>query len=241
MRSLLVSKSVKKSSNKVAVIAAHPDDEVLGCGATMAKHAKAGDEVHVLILTEGLRSRDNMQPPKNLCDAINTLKRATKKANDILGVASLLLHSFPDNRLDGIELLEIVRVIENFINQHQPNIVYTHHVGDVNIDHRQTNQAVITACRSQPNHPVKRLLFFEIASSTEWQPPSALNSFQPNWFVDVTHTLALKCEALKAYKSEMRAWPHARSIKALEHLARWRGSIVGTEAAESFMLGRTIE
>lgn len=222
----------------VLVIAAHPDDEVLGCGATIAKHVQQGDMVHSLILAEGTTSRALNHNREQWESELSELAVAAHKASKILGTASVTLHKFPDNRMDGCELLDVVKMIEQAIDQHQPEIVYTHHCGDVNIDHRRTHEAVITACRPVPGHPVKSLLFFEIPSSTEWQTPGSAPIFAPNWFVDVTDTLALKLKALEAYQSEMRPWPHPRSLQAVELLARWRGTSVGVEASEAFVLGR---
>ncbi|EKD71457.1 MAG: hypothetical protein ACD_46C00181G0022 [uncultured bacterium] len=231
----------KKIAKTVAVIAAHPDDEILGCGATIAKHIKNGDEVHVLILAEGLTSRLPKRDRDVIAEELNLLAVSAKEANDYLGVSSLNLHNFPDNRMDSLELINIVKVIENFISKYKPQVVYTHHCGDVNIDHRLVSQSVVVACRPIPNSVVERILFFEVASSTEWQPQSAFPSFHPNWFVDVTQTLDQKLAALVIYKDEMRSWPHPRSVQALEHLARWRGSTVGVEAAEAFILGRNTD
>jgi LmbE family N-acetylglucosaminyl deacetylase len=146
----------------------------------------------------------------------------------------------PDNRLDGVELLDVVRHIEAFVQRHRPSLLLTHHSGDVNIDHRLVHDAVISACRPQPGHPVKELLFFEVPSSTEWRPSGSLNSFNPNYFVDITKALPKKLEALNAYAEELRAFPHPRSIKAITALAQWRGAMVGVEAAEAFMLGRKL-
>ncbi|NEQ36718.1 MAG: PIG-L family deacetylase [Okeania sp. SIO3I5] len=225
---------------KVLVIAAHPDDEVLGCGATIAKHALRGDVVHVLILAEGITSRD-LQPDREKRNyELSALAEVPREAAKILGAASVELHNFPDNRLDSCNLLDIVKVVEQAIDKHQPEIIYTHHRGDLNIDHCYVHQAVVTATRPLPNRSVKTLLFFEIASSTEWQTPYSAPIFAPNWFVDVSDTISLKLKALEAYQSEMRPWPHARSIIALEHLAHWRGATIGVEAAEAFMLGRNI-
>ena len=117
-------------------------------------------------------------------------------------------------------------------------MVYSHWIGDVNIDHRRIHEAVVAACRPQPGHPVESLLFFEVASSTEWQTPGSAPAFQPNWFVDISATLDTKLAALAAYQAELRDWPHPRSTRGVEHLARWRGSTVGCEAAEAFVLGR---
>lgn len=224
--------------NKVLVVAAHPDDEVLGCGATIAKHRQAGDEVHVVILAEGLTSRGDTG--QDFSEDLTRLRASAEKAHRILGSSSLELQRLPDNRMDSVDLLDIVKVVEAAIAQRQPSIVYTHHGGDLNIDHQKTHEAVLTACRPQPNGLVKKLLFFEVASSTDWQSYQSA-PFVPNWFVDISSTLPLKMQALQAYQSEMRAWPHARSIEALEHLAKWRGASVGVNAAEAFMLGRQID
>jgi LmbE family N-acetylglucosaminyl deacetylase len=228
---------MKKS---VLVVAAHPDDEVLGCGATMALHKRRGDRVHVLILAEGLTSRDPERNRNRQSAGLQALAQSARKANKILGVQSLTLGSFPDNRMDSIDRLDVIKAIEASIAKVKPSVVYSHHAGDVNIDHRIVHDAVVAACRPQPGHPVKQMLFFEVASSTEWRPPKSAVAFQPNWFVDVSSTLQKKLTALNAYKTEMRSWPHARSIKALEHLARWRGASIGTSAAEAFILGRRI-
>jgi LmbE family N-acetylglucosaminyl deacetylase len=233
-------KRIGPAKESVLVIAAHPDDEALGCGATMAKHAAAGRDVHVLILAEGLTSRGQKRDRKAASAGLGALGRAARKANGILGAASVSLSAFPDNRMDGVDRLDVVKVVESAIAAHRPSLVYTHHGGDVNIDHRVIHDAVIAACRPQPGHPVRTLLFFEVASSTEWQASPALPAFRPDWFEDVSGTLALKLEALQAYGAEMRPWPHARSIRALEHLARWRGASIGVEAAEAFMVGRHI-
>lgn len=224
----------------VLVIAAHPDDEVLGCGGAIAKHTQQGDIVHVLILAEGATSRNPQRDRKKLQNELSTLAEAAHQASEILGVTSLKLHDFPDNRMDGCDLLDIIKVIEQEIVKYQPEIIYTHHIGDVNIDHRRIHQAVVTATRPIPSSTVKTLLFFEVASSTEWQTPGSAPAFTPNWFVDISQTLSLKLEALAAYEFEMRSWPHARSIEALEHLAHWRGASVGVEAAEAFILGRRL-
>jgi LmbE family N-acetylglucosaminyl deacetylase len=228
-------------SKSVVVIAAHPDDEVLGCGATIASHVKNGDQVHVLILAEGLTSRGAKHQSEQFKPELSALRKAAEEANSILGSRSLLLKNFPDNRMDGVERLDIIKEIEDFIGLYNPQVVYTHHAGDVNIDHRCIHDAVIAACRPMPNKNLFSLLFFEVASSTEWRPPASGFAFSPNWYVNISSTLSLKIAALKAYQSEMRDWPHARSIQAIEHLAKWRGATVGVDAAEAFVLGRYIQ
>jgi len=226
---------------QVLVIAAHPDDEVLGCGGTMACHADQGDEVHLVILAEGVTSRDERGDGDALSEELATLADCTRRSSKVLGVKSILLHNFPDNRMDSLDQLDINKFVEKLIHEFQPEILYTHHVGDVNIDHRKIHEAVVTTCRPIPgNHQVETILFFETQSSTEWQPPGSSIPFVPDWFVDITDTFDQKLAALKKYESEMRPWPHARSIKAVEHLARWRGANIGVEAAEAFKLGRRL-
>ena len=227
-------------SKSVLVIAAHPDDEVLGCGGTIARHAEAGDQVQVLIVAEGATSRLQQRDRGQASDELSALGQAARKAGAILGVAGVELLDCPDNRLDSLDRLDLIKLIEVRMERHQPQVVYVHHAGDVNVDHRRLHEAVITACRPTPGQPVRRLLSFEVASSTEWQPPGSAPPFQPNWFVDITAQWPRKRDALAAYASEMRAWPHARSIEALEHLARWRGAQVGVEAAEAFCLLRNL-
>jgi N-acetylglucosamine malate deacetylase 1 len=229
-------------SQNVLVVAAHPDDEILGCGGTIAKHVKKGDKVHCIILAEGITSRDKIRNRELHQRELEELGIAAQKANQILGVHTLRLLDFPDNRMDSVDRLDIIKVVEDLINEFKPDIVYTHHIGDVNIDHRRIHEAVITACRPIPgNHFVKQILFFETASSTEWMTPGSAPAFSPNWYVDISETLELKLDALRAYECEMREWPHARSVEALKYLAYWRGANIGVHAAEAFILGRNIE
>ena len=224
----------------ILVVAAHPDDEVLGCGGTIARHADAGDLVQVLIVAEGATSRQGQRDRTEAIEELTSLAQAAQKASTILGAVGVDLMDLPDNRLDSIDRLDLIKQIEERIARHQPEAVYLHHAGDVNVDHRRLHEAVVTACRPVPGQTVRRLLSFEVASSTEWQPPGSAPAFHPNWFVDISSQLERKCLALEAYASEMRPWPHARSLKSLEHLARWRGAQVGVEAAEAFCLLRQI-
>jgi LmbE family N-acetylglucosaminyl deacetylase len=224
----------------VLIIAAHPDDEVLGCGGTIAKHVQNGDSVHVVILAEGVTSRDKVRQRENRAGELSQLEQAAHEAGWILGVRSVELYDFPDNRMDAVDLLDVVKVIETIIDKYKPDMVYAHHAGDVNVDHRIVHQAVVTACRPLPGQCVKTLLFFEIPSSSEWQTPGSAPAFLPNYFVDISGCLDRKLRALKAYEGEMRSWPHPRSIEAVEHLARWRGNSVGVQAAEGFVLGRKL-
>jgi len=225
---------------KYLIISAHPDDEVLGCGGSIVKWSKDGNEVHVLIMAEGVTSRDKHRDREHRTEDLSRLAQSANQGADILGVKSVELLNYPDNRMDSVDLLDVVKVVEKKIEELKPNVVVTHHAGDLNIDHRIIHQAVITACRPQPGHPVRSILSFEVPSATEWQSSDYGLNFMPNWFEDITDTLHLKMKALEAYQSEMRSWPHARSLKAVEHLARWRGASVGCEAAETFMLIKKI-
>lgn len=221
----------------ILVVAAHPDDEVLGCGGTLAHWAEKGHDIHILQIADGEGSRSSVTPDPYL---LEQRLSAAKKAGDTLGCSSVESLNLPDNQLDTLPLLDLVRQIETFILRIAPRIVLTHHCGDVNIDHRLVHEAVVTACRPQPNHPVHELWFFEVASSTEWRPAGTFTPFIPNIFVDISTTLPQKLAALGAYASELRDYPHPRSIKATEALAHWRGASAGLVAAEAFILGRKI-
>lgn len=220
----------------ILVVAAHPDDETLGCGGMIARMSSLGHKAHVLLLADGVGAR-NGATDRTRQERLN----AAKTANARLGSASVEMLAMPDNRMDGLELLDIVKLVETRIERYRPSMVLTHHAGDVNIDHRIVHDAVIAATRPQPGHPVKTLLFFETPSSTEWRPPNSGAFFQPNWFCDISAFLSSKLAALSAYDEELRPFPHPRSLQAVEHLARWRGAGVGVEAAEAFILGRFLD
>ena len=229
-----------KKNIKILVIAAHPDDEVLGCGGSMSKWVNNGSDVNILILSEGATSRNAVRNRDNYKDELSDLSRDANKSAKILGVKSIQLFDLPDNRLDSLDLLDIVKIIENKINELKPEVIVTHHLADLNVDHQLIHKATITACRPMPNTCVKKILSFEVPSSTEWQSASNSNHFVPNYFEDISNTIKVKLKALKAYDSEMRKWPHSRSIKSVESLARWRGASVGLEAAEAFTIIREI-
>jgi len=218
----------------ILVVAAHPDDEVLGCGGYIASRVKSGDEVVVTFVSDGVTSRDG-----NLgIEEIEARRHAARSAAKVLGVKDVSFGDFPDNKLDSVPILDVIKTIEAVVNRVQPSIVVTHFGGDLNIDHRIVNQAVLTVCRPTANQVVKQLMFFEVPSSTEWQLPIEGEAFVPNWFEDISQTLGLKVEALNMYKYELREWPHPRSVRAVEHLAHWRGASCGVDAAEAFVFGR---
>jgi LmbE family N-acetylglucosaminyl deacetylase len=220
----------------ILAICAHPDDEVLGCGGTLARHAAAGDQVAVCFMTDGEAARTTVA-------ADNALNRqlAAKAAASVLGVQIADFGKFPDNRLDTIALLDLARHVEKLALEHQPDIVYTHHGGDLNVDHRLTFQAVLTAFRPLcASGAVESIISFEVSSSTEWSSPEIGLSFVPNHFVDISRTLDRKISAMECYRQEMRSPPHPRSANALRALAAWRGAASGIDAAEAFVLVRRI-
>jgi LmbE family N-acetylglucosaminyl deacetylase len=221
-------------------VAAHPDDEVLGCGGTMARLAEEGWQVHVLILAEGATSRAAVRDREGYQAELSDLARAAQAASAALGLAGVRLLGFPDNRMDGVELLDVVKHVEEEIARLKPQRIYTHHRDDLNVDHRIVHDAVSAATRPQPGACVREVLTFEVPSATEWRLAGSGQPFVPNVFVDIVRTLEKKRRALAAYSGEMRLFPHARSIEALEHLARWRGASVGMAAAEAFQLARSL-
>lgn len=226
--------------NTALTVAAHPDDEVLGCGGTMARLAEEGWQVHVLILAEGATSRAAARDRAGYQAELSDLARAAQAAAAALGIAGVRLLAFPDNRMDGVELLDVVKQVEAEIARLKPKRIYTHHRDDLNIDHRVVHDAVSAAVRPQPATCVREVLTFEVPSATEWRLAGSGLPFVPNVFVDIAHTLDKKRRALEAYAGEMRPFPHARSIEALENLARWRGASVGMTAAEAFQLARAL-
>jgi LmbE family N-acetylglucosaminyl deacetylase len=217
----------------ILVVAAHPDDEVLGAGATLARHAKAGDAIAVLILATGLDSRGAATT-----EAHRGLRHQAEKAAAILGVTNVHFAGFPDNRMDTVALLDVVKAIEDFAARVTPEIVYTHHARDLNIDHEITARAVATAFRPIPGAPTKRLLAFDVPSATDWNP-SAM-PFAPSVFIDAGATLETKLKAMACYEGELRPFPHARSLEAIRARAVAWGTHVGLPAAEPFEMLREI-
>jgi LmbE family N-acetylglucosaminyl deacetylase len=224
-------------SKSILVVAAHPDDEVLGCGGAIARWVNEGCTVHVAFLADGVTSREADAGAH--ATELAARRAASRAACNILGVTSVSFGDHPDNQLDTVSLLTLSKEVSALVETHRPELVLTHHAGDLNVDHRQAHEAVATACRPQPGHVVKRILCFEVASSTGWRLDPQ-HAFHPNVFVDITSTLEKKLDGLRAYDVEMRKWPHARSVAAAEHLARWRGATVGVAAAEAFALARDL-
>ena len=226
---------LKKTTSHILVVVAHADDEVLGCGATIAKHTANGDTVSLLVMADGVSSRISMINSEQ-----QNRDNALTQSCNILGISNYHCLNFPDNKLDTIAMLTLTKAIESIIEKYQPERIYTHFSGDLNIDHQKTNQAVMTATRPQPEHCVKSILCFEVPSSTEWRFEQQY-SFQPNFFKDVTGYESIKLKALYAYQEELRAAPHARSIENLTHLMQVRGATIGCSFAEAFSVARITE
>jgi len=222
------------ASKIILVIAAHADDEALGCGGTIARHAAEGDHVHAIFMADGVNSRINSTD-----DDLSRREEAARKAHKILGLQRVEYLKFGDNRMDSVPLLKIVRALESLICTISPQIIYTHHYGDLNLDHRITHDAVMTACRPFPDSTVREIFAFEVLSSTEWATPCKA-PFLPNVFFDISEFLDLKLQALHEYRLEMRPFPHSRSIEHAKALACHRGHSVGLYAAEAFMSLRQI-
>ncbi len=223
---------------KVLVFAAHPDDEILGCGGTLAAHSIKKNKVQIVFFTDGESAR--FAKKKNQ-KKIDNRKESAIKVSKLLKAKRPIFNNFPDNQLDTIPFLKVVKFVEKNIKKFKPDIIYTHFPHDLNIDHRIVSKAVITACRPQKKNKVRNLLFFEIPSSTEWKIDFKKGTlFSPNWFENITYTYKIKIKALKIYKQELRKWPHPRSIKGVQSLAKWRGATAGYHFAEAFVLGRKI-
>jgi len=218
----------------VMVIAAHADDEALGCGGTMARLAAEGAQIHVVFMADGVHSRKGSSQ-----NHLKLRREAAEKAQKILGSERGHFLNLPDNQMDQVPFLKIVQKLETLIEKYKPKVIFTHFYGDLNVDHRITQQAVMTACRPQPKCGVKEIYGFEIVSSTEWSTPQE-TSFSPNVHVDITQFFASKVRALEAYAEEMRAAPHTRCLNHVEALAKHRGYSAGFEYAEAFVAYRIL-
>jgi len=212
----------------VLIVAPHALDEVLGCGGTMAAHSVAGDTVHVLVLCGDGTGHDGKR------------REAGAAAAEILGVESYRYCGIVENRSDALPIGSVVGMIESAVQELQPQTIYVSHGGNLNIDHQSAFRATATALRPVPGNPVKRFFGYEVASSTDWAPPGFGQPFHPTHFVDISQTLDKKLLALEAYGVDMRPEPHARSIPAIDRLARVRGASVGLAAAEAFVVYRSL-
>ncbi|MBI2075735.1 MAG: PIG-L family deacetylase [Candidatus Aenigmarchaeota archaeon] len=224
---------------KILVVAAHPDDETIGAGGTIINHINKGDEVHILILGEGVTSRYEKRELANPGELVK-LKNDFKDCMKILNVKNFYFCDMPDNRFDQIDMLDVTKIVEKYIEKIRPAVIYTHHFGDLNIDHRITHDAVVVAARPV-RFDVKKILCFETVSSTDFASYTRQNIFVPNYFVDITKTLNKKLLALEKFRGEIKEPPHPRSIKNIKMLAHLRGSFINRKYAEAFSVVRVVE
>lgn len=220
----------------VLCIAAHPDDEVLGVGGTLARHA-TDRSVHVCILSDGVTSR--YEDGEAADEEIRRRRDRASKACETLG-ATVSFYGFPDNSFDTVPLLDIVQTIEAEVEDHDPEIVYTHHYGDLNVDHELACRATITATRPLTDSSVERVLAYETLSSSEWSIPDSRNAFQPTSFVDVSGYIDQKLEALAVYENELRDPPHPRTVETVRKNAEVWGAKAGMQVAEPFDVLREV-
>lgn len=224
---------------RILVIAAHPDDEILGMGGTIAKYVSKGDEVALLIVTDGSTSQYKDDP--GLDEIIENKKKETEKAAQIIGISHIYYGNLPDMKLDVTPHTEVNRVIEDVVDNFKPSVVYTHFEGDINKDHQCVYQSTMVACRPVSGQTVQEVYSYSVPSSTEWNPQNTKNIFTPNIFIDINGEFAdKKYAAMGAYHTELREYPHPRSIETLKIFDKAVGLQVGLECAESFVSHRII-
>ncbi|ASY21915.1 GlcNAc-PI de-N-acetylase [Candidatus Planktophila dulcis] len=216
------------SNEEVLVIAAHPDDETLGMGGTIHKLGLLGSRVRVVFLSDGVNSREDIR------ESLVSRRTAATKALKILNCSDVYFCDYPDNSMDSVTLIDIVKTIEDSINDFSPTVLFTHFPHDLNVDHRITGQACLVAARPKVNCKIKSLLFFEVQSSTEWN--FGASQFKPNMFVDITESFEVKMKALREYQVEIEAFPEARSFAGIEARSMVRGVTVGVSNAEAFQI-----
>ena len=229
-------------NKKILVVVAHPDDELLGLGATMHKLiSEYNCQIRAVILGEGITSRSGERDPERWKEELKIHKQNIELARTAIGYESVGIYNFPDNRFDSVALLDIVKVIEKEKDSFKPEIIFTHHGGDLNIDHQRTFEAVITATRPMNDEKVNTILTFETPSGTEWIASTEPRRFIPNLYIEVSEKdLDAKINGMECYEFEKRIYPHPRSPKALKILAQQRGIIVGKKYAEAFNLIRSV-
>ena len=229
-------------NKRIMIVVAHPDDELLGLGATMNKLiAEYNVTTHVVILGEGITSRSDSRDSEAWKKELDTHKKNIHAAKECIGYHSVSIHDLPDNRFDAVNLLDIVKIIEKEKNEFKPTVVFTHHGGDLNIDHQKTFEAVITATRPMENELVNTIITFETPSGTEWQASTDPRHFIPNLFIEVSEkNINAKVKGMESYEFEKRKYPHPRSPEALKIQAQGWGISVGKAFAEAFVLIRCI-
>lgn len=229
-------------NKRIMLVVAHPDDELLGLGATFHKLIKEYNvTTHVVILGEGITSRSDVRDIKVWEKELKIHRDNINKAQLAIGYHTTSIYDFPDNRFDSVALLDIVKVVEKEKKEFNPDIIFTHHGGDVNVDHQKTFESIITACRPMQNENVKMIVTFETPSGTEWRSPTDPRHFLPNFFVSVSEAdLDAKIKGMESYEFERREYPHPRSPEALKIQAQRWGVMIGSNFAEAFCIARSI-
>ncbi len=222
-----------KKNKKILIISAHPDDEILGCGGLIARIKKT-NKIQIVFLTDGVSSRK--KDKKN----INIRKKETLKLFNYLKINKPIFFNFNDNQLDSESLLDIVKKIESVIKTFKPNIVFTHYENCLNIDHQIAYKATITACRPLKKYNfIEQIISYEVPSSTEWMISNKF-IFKPNIYLNISKQIDDKIKYLKFYKSELKKYPHSRSIKGIKTVASFRGIASGCKYAEAYILIKKI-
>ena len=231
---------INLNNKNILVVVAHPDDELLGLGGTINKISnETNSKIKVVILGEGITSRDKARDIVKRQNELEIHRENILNAKDILGYDFLSTYDFPDNRFDTVSLLDIVKIVEEEKKSFNPDIVFTHHSGDLNIDHRLTFNSVLTAFRPLEREKCSTIISFETPSGTEWQSFNHFPTFQPNLFIEINDkNLDAKIKAMGCYEFEKRKFPHPRSPKALTALASYRGVSCGYSYAEAFVIIR---
>jgi LmbE family N-acetylglucosaminyl deacetylase len=227
---------MKVHKKKILVIVAHSDDESFGCGGLIKKLSLKKNNIKIISFSNGVSSRKNQKKKEIINRKLNSIK-----ASKILGFEWLAQYDYPDNQLDKISLLEIIKLIEDHKNKFKPHIVLTHNFSDLNIDHRKIAEAALTAFRPEPNEKLESFLTFEVPSSTDYRILKNKKNFLPNYFVNIENVIKYKIDAIKSYKNEVRKYPHSRSMTGIKNLNKLRGNQVGLKYAEAYEIIRKIE
>ena len=227
---------MKILKKRILIIVAHSDDESFGCGGLIKKLSLNKNKISAISFTNGIGSRSNYN-----VNEIKKRQKSSTEASKVLGFKWLAQYQYPDNQLDKISLLEIIKKIEKHKKQIKPHIVLTHNFSDLNIDHRKIAEATLTAFRPEPREKLEQLITFEVPSATDFRILKNTKNFLPNYFVNIEKFLKFKIKAIKCYKQELKKYPHSRSINGIKNLNKIRGNQSGLKYAEAFEIIRKIE
>ena len=215
------------------MVAPHPDDEILGCGGVIAKHACEGDEVFVCVVS-------NHDFPVFTAEHREITKNEAREAHKLIGVKDTVFLDFAAVTLNDLPVYELNGAIDSVVKEIAPTIAYLPHLGDLHVDHQLVAKAALVAMRPLKGCPVKAVYAYETLSETEWNAPRVEWAFLPNHFVDISEYLKKKLDAMACFKSQLYSPPHSRSLDAISHLAGLRGATISVNAAEAFMLMRSV-